>query len=154
MKSLCYEKALKPLHIVCSQNHSMGSDFFQINAGSPTGMSMRGVLRERLLLSVTARRTVGMFHCQLSTPESALQLPLPSHATVYVWADAVLSSGQREQNMFLPLGFENWPNNVSRQTAGYYPSQPEDVIIPGGKVEQTLRNNTVSEQEFKKIIFL
>lgn len=60
-------------------------------------------------------RRVGrcLFHCQLPPAAAASQLPLPSHTTVYVWA-AALSNGQQQQqqNMFFPLGSENWADRV------------------------------------------
>lgn len=98
------------------------------------------------------QRSGGYVGCFSASCHLQHELPLPSHNTVYVWA-AALSSAQQRQNMFFPLRI--WKlGRLHRQTAGYYLSQPEDVIISEGKVEQTVGTggflpHQVSELESK-----
>lgn len=82
---------------------------------------------------------VCLFDCQPPPAVAVSQLPLPGHTTVNVWA-AVFTSDQQQQNMFFLLSLKKLGRQrLHTQTASYYLSQPEDVIIFEGEARELKR---------------
>lgn len=135
VKSLWYEKAWKPRH---SKLIVESVQISQINAGSP-GVSVCHVLKSKfeasLCPSVTTRWWVcRLFRCQLP-PAARASSAQPQHCLCLGCSPQQCPAAAKH---VFPSEDLRKLGRLHRQTAGYYLSQPEDVIISEVKVEQTV----------------